>query len=159
MSAFGAVSRDPLEVLVLDIGGTVVREGAGFLPDGTLVVELQPGVEKDLAELASRYTITAATNTSFMSAGEVRAYLDRGGVGHYFAEIVTSFDHRAPKPDPTIVVLAARAGGATAMDRVLFVGDAASDEEAARAAGVHFAFVAPDGLGATVARWLLERDK
>ena len=159
MSELQPPTNDPIEVLVLDIGGTVVREGAGVRPDGSLAVELQPGVAEDLAELARRYAITAATNTGFMSAHEVRAYLDQAGVGRYFAEIVTSSDHRAPKPDPTIVVLAARAGGATAMDHVLFIGDAASDEEAARRAGVNFAFVAPEGLAFTVARWHMERDE
>ncbi|MDA8207426.1 MAG: HAD hydrolase-like protein [Actinomycetota bacterium] len=150
--------RAPLEVLVLDVGGTLVREGAGSGPDGALVVELLPGVAADLELLAEQFPITAATNTAFMSAAEVREYLDRAGIGRYFTEIVTSFDQGSAKPDPGIVIGAARAGGATAMESVLFIGDMPSDEEAARRAGVHFAWVLPEGIAATVARWQEGRD-
>ena len=146
-----------LEVLVLDIGGTVLREGAGIGPDGNLAVELLPAVAEDLATLTGSLRITAATNTASMSSREVREHLDRAGIGRYFTEIVTSSDVGAAKPDPTTVIRAALAGGAGDMDAVLFIGDMPTDEEAARRAGVHFARVLPEGIAATVEKWREER--
>jgi phosphoglycolate phosphatase-like HAD superfamily hydrolase len=145
-----------LEVLVLDIGGTVVREGAGFEADGSLRVELMPMVAEDLGVLATQLVITAATNTTGLTSATIRGYLDRVGVGRYFGAIVTSFDRGLAKPDPTIVTDAARAGGATSMDRVLMIGDRSTDQDAALAGGAHFAWASEDGLIAAIVQWQRE---
>jgi putative hydrolase of the HAD superfamily len=65
------------------------------------------------------------------------AHLERAGVGHLFATVVSSAEAGAPKPDPTPFRLALKRLGVNP-ERALHIGDDAADEEGAAAAGLAF---------------------
>jgi HAD superfamily hydrolase (TIGR01509 family) len=74
-------------------------------------------------------------------------HLERVGLAHWFAEVVTSAIEGVAKPDPRIYALALERLG-VAPARALHVGDHPMyDEQAAREAGMH---VAPAPLTAAV---------
>lgn len=67
------------------------------------------------------------------------AHLERAGLAHWFAEVVTSAAEGIAKSDPRIYALALKRLG-VAPARALHVGDhPVYDEQASRAAGMHFA--------------------
>ena len=74
-------------------------------------------------------------------------HLERAGLAHWFAEVVTSAAEGVAKPDPQIYALALERLGVDPV-RALHVGDdPVHDEQAARKAGLHFA---PAPLAAAV---------
>ena len=142
-----------LDAVIFDIGGTVVQERAPGTPVCDLAPQLLPRVAEDLAHLSRFVRIAAATNTSVMTERDVRGLLDLAGVDQYFLVLVTSCDVGSSKPEPTQLIVAMERLEIDDPDRVLFVGDRDSDEMAARAAGIPFAYVSVDGLRATVLEW------
>ncbi len=87
--------------------------------------------------LAATYRLAAVTDTSVMTAADVRAALDRSGFEGLLDPIATSVDMGAAKPDPRgLLWVLDQLGLAPA--EALFVGDAEVDREAAEAAGVAF---------------------
>lgn len=143
-----------LDALILDIGGTLVVEAAPGTPTAHLDVQLLPGVLDDLRVLASSVRLAAATNTAVMREPEVRVLLGPSGLAELLEVIVTSCDVGAAKPDPLMLQTVLTCLGNPDPSRVLFVGDLATDEEAARAAGIAYEMVRPDGIAATVAEWV-----
>lgn len=132
-----------MDAILFDIGDTLVRAAEPGTPVAALVAQPLPGVVRTLRALARTHRLGAVTDTAVMSEAEVRAALAGTGLDELLEVIVTSADAGVTKPDPTGLRTAlARLG--VAPERALFVGDHAVDEEAARAAGVAFARVAPD---------------
>jgi len=142
-----------LDAVVLDIGGTLVAENLPGTSTSHLVVELLPRVVEDLTLLSTMVRLGAATNTVVMSEGEVRALLGPVGIDRLLEVVVTSADVGAAKPDPTVLLVALQRLGGIEPGRALFIGDQPTDEAAARAAGMPFAPVHPDGVLATVRQW------
>jgi nicotinate-nucleotide--dimethylbenzimidazole phosphoribosyltransferase len=128
---------EQFDVVLLDIGGTLIAEAAPATPIHDLLVEPLPGVRDTLRSLADRVRLAAVTNTSVMRSDDVRGLLAAVGLADCFEVIITSVDVGAAKPDPA-PVRAALAQLRVAAGRALLVGDRESDRDAARSAGVHF---------------------
>ena len=110
-----------------------------------------------LRALKGTFRLGAVTDTAVMSSTEVRAALHGTGLDELLEVVITSSDVGSAKPDPRGIEAAlARLGAAPG--EALFVGDADVDADAARAAGVAFTRVGPDGLEAAVRRGLTAAD-
>jgi len=131
---------EDIDAVLFDVGGTLVSEA----PPGTPVAELRadprPGAIETLRGLARHHRIAAVTDTSAMREAEVHELLEPVGLGGLLEAVVTSVDVGAAKPDPRPLTEALRRLGVEP-GRAVYVGDAASDRDAAAAAGVGFAAV------------------
>ena len=95
-------------------------------------IEPYPGIPELIAALAEAgITVGVATNSDSRSAGIVLA---AHGLDLRLATVVTVDRAGAPKPDPTMLLLAAHELGVPA-DRMVFVGDSPADMRAARGCG------------------------
>lgn len=149
-----------LDLIVFDIGGTLVHEASAVTAVGDLVAQPIGDAVAELGLLATQVRLAAATDTSVMTEADVRRLLDPVGLGDLLAVIVTSTDVGAAKPDPTSLREAMGRCGVTDGTRVLFVGNADCDAEAAAAAGCHYVAVPAgelEGPGAVVERWISEQ--
>ena len=116
------------------------RHHAGAMLAGT---HLFAGVADTLAELNRRgYKLAVCSNKRVEFT---RALVAGLGVGHLFAEVLGPDDVGVPKPDPAMLLEAARRLGASPAECV-YVGDMTVDVEAGRAAGMP-AFLVPGGAG------------
>lgn len=96
-------------------------------------VTLYPDVAPALERLGDRYRLVALTNGN--------ANLERIGIRHLFADVVTAAEAGVAKPDAAIFELACKRAGAR-RDEVLHVGDHPEiDVAGARAAGLAAAWV------------------
>ena len=96
-------------------------------------VTLYPDVAPALERLGDRYRLVALTNGN--------ANLERIGIRHLFADVVTAAEAGVAKPDAGIFDLACRRAGAR-RDEVLHVGDHPEiDVAGARAAGLAAAWI------------------
>jgi nicotinate-nucleotide--dimethylbenzimidazole phosphoribosyltransferase len=140
-------------VVLFDVGGTLVREASGGTAVPDLVAHLLPGVVDDLRALAAAgHRLGAVTNTTVMGEVDVRGLLGPSGLDALLAEVVTSVEVGVAKPDPRpLLVACARLG--VAPGETVYVGDRPTDRDAARAAGMPFAW-AGDGPCAALA-WRL----
>jgi nicotinate-nucleotide--dimethylbenzimidazole phosphoribosyltransferase len=148
---------DFLDAVILDIGGTLVEEQPPGTATTDLVARCLPNVVEDLDLLSRSVRLAAATNTSVMSEKDVRALLVPTGINELLEVVVTSADIGVAKPDPAVLFAVLERLGGTAPDRALFIGDQPTDEAAARAAGMPFAPVHPDGVLAAVQQWVERR--
>ena len=143
------------DVVLLDIGDTLVAEAAAGTPTAHLVAQPLPGVLDTMSALRGRVRLGAVTNTSVMREVEVRSILESVGLDDILEVVVTSTDVGVAKPDP-LPVKVALDRMATHAHRALYVGDRTTDRDAAAAAGVDF--VATDrGLADALTRAALRR--
>jgi nicotinate-nucleotide--dimethylbenzimidazole phosphoribosyltransferase len=137
-------------VVLLDVGGTLVREATGGTAVPDLVAHPLPGVVDDLQALvAAGHRLAAVTNTTVMGAVDVRGLLGPSGLDGLLAEVVTSVEVGVAKPDPRPLLVACARMGVAPGDTV-YLGDRSTDRDAALAAGMPFAW-AGDGPGAALA--------
>lgn len=140
--------RDLLERcagVFLEAAGVALEpaEFAGPFGDG-LAFRVVEGVLEALARLRSLGLALAVVSNWDASLPQ---HLERAGVGHWFAEVVTSAAEGVAKPDPRIYELALERLGVEPA-RALHVGDHPElDGDASRAAGMRFA---PAPLAAAV---------
>lgn len=146
---------DFLDLVLLDIGGTLVKEHPPGTPTNELVPTLLPLVAHDLEQLSRVVHLGAVTNTSVMHEADVRRLLAMVAIDDLLEVVVTSCDVGAAKPDPTALFEANRRFGEFANSRVLYVGDQKTDQEAAAAADMHFVFITEAGVLAAVRNWTL----
>ena len=142
-----------LDAVLLDIGGTLVDEAPPATATSELVVTLLPDVMADLGLLQRHVRLGAVTNTAVMTEADVRALLAPCGLSDLLEVVVTSVDVGVAKPDPRPVRQALQAMGLGEPGRVLYVGNAPTDEAAATAAGVHYADVAGGTVLEAVTSW------
>lgn len=131
-----AALTDDLDVVLLDVGGTLIEEAAPGTAVSDLHARPHAGVAETLDVLARTMRLAAVTNTAVMHEPDVRRLLDDAGL--HLDVIVTSVDAGAAKPDPAALRIALERLDAPA-DRALYIGDLDTDEAAARAAGTAFA--------------------
>ena len=135
-SVIAALTRD-LDVVLFDVGGTLIDEAPPGTPVSDLHAHAHPGAVETLAALAPTMRLGAVTNTAVMREPEVRQLLEAAGLDHLDI-IVTSVDVGAAKPDPAPLRVALDRLDARA-DRALYIGDLDTDRAAARAVGTAFA--------------------
>jgi FMN phosphatase YigB (HAD superfamily) len=92
--------------------GTVSLESRG--------VHLMPGVLDVLPQISIPMAVWANTRTA--GEADIRRFLDRAGIGHFFSWIVTSVDAGARKPAAEFFAFALSKCG-LARDEALFVGN------------------------------------
>ena len=125
------------ELVLFDIGGTLVVEAVPGTPTSQLHAEPLPGVPELLAALASMVRIGAVTNTAVMSETDVRALLEPCGIATHLEHIVTSSDVGIAKPDPKPLLVACERFGIDPSAAV-YVGNHPVDRDAAEAAGMPY---------------------
>jgi FMN phosphatase YigB (HAD superfamily) len=86
-----------IRAVAFDFGHTLIDERK----DGTISLEsrpihLMPGVSEVLPQISIPLAVWA--NTRIAEGAEVRRYLDRAGIGRFFAWVVTSVDAGFRKP-------------------------------------------------------------
>jgi phosphoglycolate phosphatase len=100
------------------------------------LMEPVPGLHALLADLGRRHRLAMASNRGRTVPEVVRRF----GLGAHLAVAVGVQDVARPKPHPDMIELCLARLGVTPA-RAVYVGDAESDQAAARAAGVHFVAV------------------
>lgn len=93
----------------------------------------EPHLVSLLKWLKPRCRTAIATNR----ADTIEAVLEEFGLEEYFDRVVSSADVSRPKPDPEILNIILDHFNADSKEAV-YVGDSSLDEQAAKAAGVHF---------------------
>lgn len=130
------------DAILFDIGGTLLRHAEPGTPLDLLRPELLPGVRDGLRRLAGSYRLGAVTNTSVMREGDIREHLRTVDIDRFMETVVTSVDAGVAKPDPAPLLIALGRMG-VAPERALYVGDLATDRQAAWAAGCAYAYIGP----------------
>lgn len=150
------VIEELLDAILVDIGGTIVVENPPSTPVDALVPQLRVNVAADLSTLATSVRLGAATNTAVMTESDVRQLLALVDIDRFLEVVVTSHDVGAAKPDPSVLLVAMSKLGIVDASRILYVGDRATDREAALRAGMQFAPITDFGLLASVEQWATE---
>jgi FMN phosphatase YigB (HAD superfamily) len=110
-----------IRAVAFDFGHTLVDEQKdASIPLESRPIHLMPGVFEILPHIWIPLAIWANTRTA--TAADVQHFLDRAGIGRFFAWIVTSVDAGFRKPAPQFFDFALHACG-LARDEVLFVGN------------------------------------
>jgi HAD superfamily hydrolase (TIGR01549 family) len=97
-------------------------------------MDMEPKLVPALKELAAKVALGVATNRG-KSTFEILSYFD---LARYFKVVVTCQDVSQPKPDPEMLLLAARRMKIN-KENLLYVGDSELDRQAADRAGILFA--------------------
>ena len=100
----------------------------------------ESGLCATLPRLAQRYLLAIATNRG-ASMVDILEYF---GLDKYFTQVITYLDVERPKPQPDMLLLAARRLGLIP-EQLVFVGDSDLDRRAAQAAGCRFIAYGWDG--------------
>lgn len=110
-----------IKAVAFDFGHTLVDEQKdASISLESRPVHLMPGVSEILLHLVIPLAVWANTRTA--TGTDLRHFLDRAGVGRFFAWVVTSVDAGFRKPAPQFFELALRKCG-LAQHEVLFVGN------------------------------------
>lgn len=126
-----------IDLVLLDIGGTLVEEAIPGTAISDLVARPLPSVVEVLEGLSTHHRLGAVTDTAVMDEETVRGLLVPSGIAALLETIVTSHDVGAAKPDPQGLIEACRRLGVSP-ERTLFIGDREVDRGAAQAAGAPF---------------------
>jgi FMN phosphatase YigB (HAD superfamily) len=110
-----------IRAVAFDFGHTLVDEQKdASIPLELRPIHLMPGVSEILPHIRIPLAVWANTHTA--TGSDVQHFLDRAGIGRFFAWIVTSVDAGFRKPAPQFFDFALRVCG-LARDEVLFVGN------------------------------------
>ena len=110
-----------IRVVAFDFGHTLVdEEKDASVPLESRPVHLMPEVPEILVRIPIPMAVWANTRTA--TSSDLQRFLDRAGIGRFFAWVVTSVDAGFRKPAPQFFDFALRKCG-IARDEVLFVGN------------------------------------
>jgi len=137
-----ALLTQRFDCILFDLGNTLVKQANPGVPYSDLEIELLPGVNDLLAALHGRVQMGIVSNTSIITADQIKAKLAQAGIAHYFDVVVATAELGVHKPDRAPIDSAV---SALALDpaRCLYVGDIETDLQAATAAGLAFAYTGP----------------
>jgi FMN phosphatase YigB (HAD superfamily) len=110
-----------IRAVAFDLGHTLIDEQK----DAALPLELRPiHLMPDVAEILPHipFPLAVWANTHTATGADVRNFLDRAGIGRFFAWVVTSVDAGFRKPAPQFFDFALRKCGLV-RNEVLFVGN------------------------------------
>lgn len=110
-----------IKAVAFDLGHTLIDEEK----DATIrheerPVHLMPWVSEILPQIPNPMAVWANTQTA--TGAELRSFFDRGGIGRFFAWVVTSVDAGFRKPTPQFFDFALRTCE-LARQEVLFIGN------------------------------------
>lgn len=114
------------------------EEFSAYVFDAVLACPLVEGAEAFLEEWAPRRPIFVISGTP---DGELKEIVKQRGLDRFFTEV-----HGSPSTKPDVLRDIMARHGIDPSD-MPYIGDAPSDEEAARTCGLRFVGVAPDGVG------------
>ena len=110
-----------IRAVAFDLGHTLVDEQKdASIPLESRAVHLMPEVSETLPRLPVPLAVWANTRTA--TGTDLQHFLDRAGIGRFFAWVVTSVDAGFRKPAPQFFEFALGKCG-LARDEVLFVGN------------------------------------
>jgi FMN phosphatase YigB (HAD superfamily) len=110
-----------IRAIAFDFGHTLVDEQKdASIPLESRPIHLMPEVAEILPHIPIPMAVWANTRTA--TGGDLREFLDRAGLGYFFAWVVTSVDAGFRKPSPQFFDFALRKCG-LARDEVVFVGN------------------------------------
>lgn len=132
-----------LDAVLVDVGGTLVAQAPPGTPPTELEVVLRVDALIDLQWMHESVRLGAVTNTAVMDEAQVRQLLGPSGISDELEALVTSVDVGVEKPDPKPLLIALERLNLDVPERVLYIGDAPEDEEAAAAAGVQYLSITP----------------
>lgn len=141
---------DRYEAVLFDVGNTLVVQSLPMTPIDEIEVLVLPGVRESISQLAGRVSLGLISNTSSMTANDIRELLATVSLSDPFAVVIATSELGIHKPDPTPLLVAAAQLGVNP-NKCLYVGDSESDEVAAKSASMDFCFTGPD------LHWVLQR--
>lgn len=144
------------DCILFDLGNTLIRQANPGIPYEEVAVELLPGVEKLLAALHGKFTLGIVSNTTVITASQIRAKLKDVGLAHFFEVVIATAELGIHKPDKRPIESALSELNQSAA-RSLYIGDNEIDLQAARAAGVAFAYTGVD-IYAAIEQYSLNPD-
>jgi FMN phosphatase YigB (HAD superfamily) len=97
-----------------------IEQKGASIPLESRPVHLMPEVSEILPQISMPLAVWANTRTA--TGSDLQQFLDRAGIGRFFAWVVTSVDAGFRKPAPQFFDFAVRKCG-LARDEVLFVGN------------------------------------
>jgi putative hydrolase of the HAD superfamily len=132
VESLAALRRDCAAVFLSEAGADLDpgEFAAPFV--GALVFRPVPGAVAAVERLAAQGLALAV-----VSNWDIGLHDKLGLLASRFSCVITSAEAGAPKPDPAVFLAALERLG-VAPSRALHIGDEASDEDGARAAGMHF---------------------
>lgn len=131
------------DCILFDLGNTLIKQANPETPFSDLTVELLPGVQDLLAALHGRVQLGIVSNTQNIKADQICEKLAQVGLDHYFDVVIATGEKGVHKPDRRPIDDAVTALHQLP-ERCLFVGDNERDLQAASAAGLAFAYTAPN---------------
>ena len=133
-----ALLRSHVDAVLFDVGNTLVEQASPGTPVADLAAVPLRGAEEVMAALAGRVTIGVVSNTTVMTADDLRRLLTPLGWARHLDCVVATAELGIHKPSPEPLLEGARRLGVAPV-RCLYVGDADTDRAAAEAAGMQFA--------------------
>ena len=110
-----------IKAVAFDFGHTLVDEQKDRnVPLESRAIHLMPGVLEALPKISTPMAVWANTHTA--GEAEIRRFLERAGIGHFFTWFVTSVDAGARKPAAEFFDFALSKCG-IARNELLFVGN------------------------------------
>jgi FMN phosphatase YigB (HAD superfamily) len=110
-----------IRAVAFDFGHTLVDERKDeAIPLDSRPIHLMPGVSEVLPQIPLPLDVWANTLTA--TGSEIRRFLDRAGIGHFFTWVATSVDAGFRKPAPGFFAFAITQCALAPQD-VLFVGN------------------------------------
>lgn len=110
---------------------TALQLGIQLYPQFYPFLKTEENLIKTIKTLSKNYLLGIVTGRL---TGEVLEYLK---INHYFQTIITAQDYRHPKPYPQPLLLALKKLK-VAPESSVYIGDSKFDQEAAKAARIHF---------------------
>ncbi|MFM7043936.1 MAG: nicotinate-nucleotide--dimethylbenzimidazole phosphoribosyltransferase [Ilumatobacteraceae bacterium] len=145
----GLLSR--VDGVLFDVGNTLVEQASPGTPVADLVAVPLRGAAEAVAALAGRVPIGVVSNTTVITAADLRRLLAPLGWTQHLDCIVATAELGIHKPSPEPLIAGAQQLGVPPQ-RCLYIGDAEIDRVAADAAGMQFCAAGPDLLRA-IDRW------
>lgn len=126
------------KAIFLDWGDTLMKDFPQY--DGPMwtwpQLEAVAGVEKALREITECYPCYVVTNAASSGARDVYRALQQVHIAAYIAEVFTSRELQAQKPDPELYRRAARSAGISPEEAVMVGNDLKKDIEPAKKVGM-----------------------
>jgi nicotinate-nucleotide--dimethylbenzimidazole phosphoribosyltransferase len=131
------------DAVIFDLGNTLIEQANPGISLDQLTITLRPGVKQLLEEISGVFKIGIVSNTTSISAQDIKDKLATISMEKYFEIIIATSEIGIHKPDPFPIEMAIKKLGVEG-SRTLYIGDLASDKKSALAAGASFMYSTPN---------------